>query len=572
MRRFVVLNLVIVLICSLAAPTGAVFATTGIGDLDTGVGLDGHSLDIPEDPAGGTSSEVQQAKPGQLANEVSLEQTDTEVLEVGDQGIVAVSDSLSSSEIVVLPEPILPTSPIIVTAFKASGQHVHLIQLYNNSSTNVSVAGWSLMYVANGIEYPIMLPDAWILARQYTVIAWEGEAVYADAEFRFDGDLSAGKLTSIELTNDLYEPHLVTVSNAYNGALWHRFKSTAGNYTTNTTFAEREPTATSGGLYTVPGQPDLSVLEIMVHPRSCIVGDEADDCYDYIKVRNDGADSLDLSLYRFRTGYGNTTASLTNTTYASNILQPGEVVTLTHDASGNRLTITANDGTVWLEDVYGYATYVLDVPPYVGSSLTSKKGFSWAYDARDEIWKWAVPSPHMNENVFLDEALASTTATTTQLADCGEGRERNPATNRCRNIASGSTLVPCREGQYRSEETNRCRSIAAAASALKPCADDQFRNPETNRCKKIASTDDLADCGEGRERNPETNRCRNVLASVPEVAGYAVEPITQTAGALWGWWVLGGVGALALGYAAWEWRVEVASVIRKSGSFFHSKK
>ncbi|MCY1311612.1 hypothetical protein D9M70_619300 [compost metagenome] len=136
--------------------------------------------------------------------------------------------------------------------------------------------------------------------------------------------------------------------------------------------------------------------------------------------------------------------------------------------------------------------------------------------------------------------------------------------------------MPCREGQYRSEDTNRCRSIVATvASVLKPCADNQFRNPDSGRCKKIASSDELAlaDCGEGRERNPETNRCRNIktVASIPEVA-FAVESVKDTTQAFVGWWALGGIGILALGYGVWEWRRELAVLFGRLAAFIHSSK
>lgn len=158
---------------------------------------------------------------------------------------------------------------------------------------------------------------------------------------------------------------------------------------------------------------------------------------------------------------------------------------------------------------------------------------------------------------------------------CRDDQYRSEETNRCRNVVTANVPTPCKDGQYRSEETNRCRSIVlAVASVLKPCADNQFRNPETNRCKTIASSDDvaLADCGEGRERNADTHRCRNVAAkSVPQAA-FGVEPIAQGGTAFIGWWALGGVGLLALGYAGWEWRQEMVTAIRKVGSFFHTHK
>ncbi len=146
-----------------------------------------------------------------------------------------------------------------------------------------------------------------------------------------------------------------------------------------------------------------------------------------------------------------------------------------------------------------------------------------------------------------------------ELAPCKPGQYRSPETGRCRNIGKLKTQTPCREGYYRSEITGRCRSIAAAAAkTLKPCPDGQFRNPATGRCKKIAAADDiLKDCPEGFERNPKTRRCRKVALAAAPKTGFAPEQVKETAGAMWGWWVLGGVSLLAVGYAGWQWRWEI---------------
>ncbi len=151
------------------------------------------------------------------------------------------------------------------------------------------------------------------------------------------------------------------------------------------------------------------------------------------------------------------------------------------------------------------------------------------------------------------------------LAPCPAGQYRHPETRRCRKIEAAKTVTPCKEGYYRSEATGRCRSIAsAAAKTLKPCPDGQFRNPATGRCKKIAAADDiLKDCPEGFERNPTTRRCRKIkTASIP-VVGSATAGVQQVAGATWGWWVFGGVGLLAVGYGAWQWRWELSQLIRR---------
>lgn len=155
----------------------------------------------------------------------------------------------------------------------------------------------------------------------------------------------------------------------------------------------------------------------------------------------------------------------------------------------------------------------------------------------------------------------------TDPADCGTGKYRSEDTGRCRTIPEESVLAACKLGQYRSEETNRCRNLVTA-SASKPCRDDQYRSEETNRCRNIASAANvLTPCKEGQERSVETNRCRNVTKSVP-AAAFAVEPVKDGARAFVGWWALGGVTLLAVGYAGWEWRREVMVVVQKSSSFF----
>lgn len=348
---------------------------------------------------------------------------------------------------------------------------------------------------------------------------------------------------------------------------WARVNTTStymtGNFTKDFK-AAASYTVTDEYWYVPPPPPAVQTLEILVNPRGCTPPDESVDCYDYIKLKNTSDQPIDLTDYRLRSGYSNASSSSSNTEYISLLLQPGEVRTITHDASGERVTFSANDGTVWFEDAEGVLAYPTTVPAYVGSDLTSKKGWSWAYDPALVSWRWGIPSPESEANTFAVETPGKGAGQDDGLQPCAPDQYRNPETNRCKKIESASSLAPCKEGQYRSEETNRCRSIAsAAASVLKPCADDQFRNPLTNRCKTIASTEELADCGEGRERNPVTNRCRNTVRSDVPAAAFAVEPVADTSMAFAGWWALGGVLTLALAYAGWEWRYEIRDGVRK---------
>jgi hypothetical protein len=127
-----------------------------------------------------------------------------------------------------------------------------------------------------------------------------------------------------------------------------------------------------------------------------------------------------------------------------------------------------------------------------------------------------------------------------QYADCGEGRYRNPETNRCKKV-----------------ETE-------AAKTLTPCAVGYERNPETNRCKKVAVASGLVPCAEGYERNPETNRCRKVRENTGVAAGFGVPDSggdgSEVGGDAAG--VLGAVGAVFQGDDGQiqGWRVVLAAV------------
>ncbi len=196
-----------------------------------------------------------------------------------------------------------------------------------------------------------------------------------------------------------------------------------------------------------------------------------------------------------------------------------------------------------------------------------------AYQNADIDMAWAVidgswqytnrPTPSTINLSSQDEDTTSGASST--LVACKPNQYRSEETGRCRNYATLMTPTPCKDGQYRSEETGRCRSIAQTVSAeLKPCSDDQFRNPATGRCKKIASTEDILEpCQAGWERNPATNRCRKVSSSTMPLADYPVTPTSLSPQTAATWWAVGGIAAVALAYAGWEWRREIATGLHR---------
>ncbi len=156
--------------------------------------------------------------------------------------------------------------------------------------------------------------------------------------------------------------------------------------------------------------------------------------------------------------------------------------------------------------------------------------------------------------------------TSTELVPCLEGQERNPETNRCISVNQATRdLVPCAPNQERNPETNRCRLIDQSSRQLVPCAPHQERNPETNRCRNIESaSSELKPCAEGQERNPETNRCRTVaqpnseVMSVQDIKVAQEEPVQN--------WVLSGSFlGFALLYGAWEWRLDAKRLLVRLG-------
>lgn len=103
--------------------------------------------------------------------------------------------------------------------------------------------------------------------------------------------------------------------------------------------------------------------------------------------------------------------------------------------------------------------------------------------------------------------------------------------------------------------------MTTATATLAACSEGQERNPATNRCRSIASAvAELMPCDEGYERNPATNRCRKV-AGVSTAAATSNELVESAKGSTWNvWtWSLVAVAATgAIGYGVYEWRHELS--------------
>lgn len=223
---------------------------------------------------------------------------------------------------------------------------------------------------------------------------------------------------------------------------------------------------------------------------------------------------------------------------------------------GSALKLSAPDGVLLDEVTYGAA----------------KTGYSYARVEGEWV---STPLLTPNASNALPQAVlpiaAPDSVAAPALKPCGEGEERNPETNRCRQItASTASLSPCGEGEERNPATNRCRKVGGSASStaisLVPCQPGQERNPATNRCRATSSASSgLTPCAAGQERNPQTNRCRKIVSPVTSAAATAAAaPVMPEAAkaAAWQWWVVGSLVIGALGYGIFEWRTEISRGVR----------
>ncbi|HRQ86732.1 MAG TPA: hypothetical protein PLY16_01345, partial [Candidatus Saccharibacteria bacterium] len=83
----------------------------------------------------------------------------------------------------------------------------------------------------------------------------------------------------------------------------------------------------------------------------------------------------------------------------------------------------------------------------------------------------------------------------------------------------------------------------------------------------------LTPCKEGQERNPDTNRCKTIPTMPADIDYEVLGDIQQEQQTTWPWILAVAIlGAGIVGYGVWEWRQEIAKIIRKllSGfSFLH---
>lgn len=464
----------------------------------------------------------------------------------------------------------LTAAPLLVTAYHLTnnGKNLRTIELYNDGKTIQDLGAWQIAATSD--------TNVAVIEATMSLAPFAGKYIQAGTHITLDVSDPANNLvwpplnaaaTSIQMIAAGYSPSVAYVNGVTD--VMYRVLNASGYSTAKTTsFTNAHRVAANGtpysgavfyddGFYVVPPYPTgLHIIEIYPYSSNCSPFDTSILCGDYIKIANDSVSTaIELDEYVLRTDSSSASRTSANTFTLSGTLQPGEVRSIYLTDAGTRLSLTNSGGYVWFEDMTGMAVYKETVTNYA-SAGSSLQGYAYAL-APDGTWQWtATPMP------FADNEI------TAVVQGCAEGKYFNPDTNRCRTLEDALTaLTPCQAGYERSVETNRCRKLVAA-SALTPCKEGQIRSLQTNRCRAAESAEaQLQPCKEGYERNPATNRCRKAAVAGAST-DYPVQPYGESSHSSAAWWALGAVAAVALGYGAWEWRQELATVVASIAARF----
>lgn len=463
---------------------------------------------------------------------------------------------------------------LVITQFSNT---LEFIEIYNQSSDAVSLGEVQLEVssrTAVGVEVSdVHLPEAWLLPKQYMLLHRDAAGVGLNTvplSLLYTPQSSHIHTISMYSSNSSYTISGIDASQS--SWMQHKQRGNASLKVSATALSDyvaktTPPVSFADALYSpAPAPQGLKIVEILPNANSCAPNDGAVTCGDYIKLHNSSNDTIDLSRYRLRTDSGGVKSSASNTFILNGNMAAGELRLVHIRDNGDAISITNTGGYVWLEDVQGVVKYGESIVLYPDATAAAGKGMSWAVDVESGLWQWMMPRPYdMN---FRSMPEAGSMSKVGQLVECPAGKERNPETNRCRNIASSTTAqAPCKPTQERNLLTGRCRNITTAIATQKPCTAGQYRSSETGRCRKVQAAATPAPCKASQERNPLTGRCKKIVKRSGDLA--AVEDVVSAQKSDKKMLVYVGAGLVAAsGYGIYEWRQEIG---RRLSTFRRSK-
>lgn len=461
---------------------------------------------------------------------------------------------------------------------------LEFVELVNLSATPVDLDGWQLNYY--GGTGDITGTSTRLLATLQGTVAAGGYVLIASPDF-----ITANPSVTVDVSFDAAST--TTSSSGWlaqgggavqltgaggttldavswgtakqNGTWWKAPEIPAGNSITRVLPADHN---TPGSVFAAPGQPSpqggglqpapvpaspvcsgLALSEILPNAAGTDTGHE------FIEVYNPTNDPIHMLGCSLQLGSAGKRFALPDA-----LLEPGTYRAFTDGDTGITLPNATGD-TVWL--------HTADDDQGVRYPDAMPDDTAWALI--NGTWQATTkPTPNAPNELAPEDAGGQGSGTDAdELAPCPAGKERNPATNRCRTItATSDAITPCQPGQTRNPQTNRCRSVlAASTTSLTPCKPGQERNPDTHRCRSIAQpASSLKPCAPGQERSPSTNRCRKAANGASFAKTQSGTTSSSTASKLS--WLLAGLAVLgAAGYGVYEWRAD----IRRATRSLHAK-
>jgi hypothetical protein len=464
---------------------------------------------------------------------------------------------------------------------------LEFIELYNPDDLALDVTGWRLEYLSashDGTGLPTRLLVALegiIRPHSYVLVSYDGYIAGADVFFGAGSTAVSGLLARSGGHVRIVDALGVTIDLVGWGTgvvvgSWPRVAEIPTGQSVQRPLIEAAPaqgqgfaspsssvTPQGGGLSIVPPpetEPDpgpdpdpeqhstcdgLIITELLSNPSGNDTGKE------YIELYNPTSQSIRTLGCSLRLGENGKAFPLPD-----ELLAPQSYRAFFNSESGLTLP-NSTAQTIWLVSVNSEQGVVYP------AGLQNDQ--AWAL--KDDTWqRTMMPTPDLANTIMTeadDDGANEPTPQAMSPTACPSGKERNPDTNRCRNILQLTAApTPCKPGTTRNPATGRCRSVLATAS-LAPCKPGQQRNVETNRCRSVlGSATTIKSCAAGQERNPQTNRCRKAQSGGKSIA--SIQDVrTKGSGFDARWAIVGALIAGAIGYALYEWRQEFVLVTQK---------